>query len=157
MANARIEEAKRILKIADHMVYITYPAINEKRLLIKIVSQVGGAMNNVVLSVLENEYLNKRISSYANPKMNFKSFVESSKRYGIKQSGIDTMEKIASLIEMHEQSPMEFVRNDRFVIMTDSMHTEEITYNLVKSFLATAKEAVSATENRLKLDSTQMH
>lgn len=156
MINSRIEEAKKILKIADHMVYVTYPVINENRLLIKILSQINSIMNNVILAVLENEYANKRIRSYADPKMNFKSFVESSKRYGIGASGIETVKKVAAIMEMHSQSPMEFVKNDSFVIMSDSMRTEEITYNLVKSSLSVAKEMLSSVENRINLDSAQI-
>lgn len=156
MANSRIEEAKKILKIADHMVYITYPVIKENRLLIKILTQINNVMNNVVLSVLENEYANKRIRSYADPKMNFQSFVESSKRYGLKASSIDSMKRIASIMEMHSQSPMEFVKNDSFVIMSDAMHTEEITYETVKSSLLIAKDVLSSVENRLNLDHAQI-
>lgn len=155
MANARIEEAKRVLKIADHMIYITYPAIRENRLLIKILGQISSAINSTVLAVLENEYADKRIESYADPKMNFRSFVESSKRYGLKPANIDVIKKIAGLMEMHSQSPMEFVKNDRFVIMSESMQVEEITYEKVKSFLLSAKETVQSVENRLNLDSAQ--
>jgi hypothetical protein len=156
MASPRIEEAKRILKIADHMVYVTYPVINENRLLIKILAQINNVMSSVVLAVLENEYANKRIKSYADLKMNFQSFMESSKRYGLEKPHIESMKKVAALMELHSQSSMEFVKKGSFVIMSDSMHTEEITYPLVKSLLSAIKQILDSVENRLNLDSAQI-
>ena len=151
-----IIEAKRILKIADHMIYVTYPVMRENRLLIKILGQINNVLNNIVLSVLENEYAQKRIKSYAEPKMNFQSFIESSKRYSLSKSQIDSIQQVAAVMALHAQSPMEFVKNDSFVIMSDSMHTEEITYETVKSAFLVAKAVLDSVDNRLKLDYSQM-
>lgn len=146
MVDQKIEEAKKFMKIADHMVYITFPAMKENRLLIKILEQINKAQKSLIAFILDNEYKNKRIRLYADPVANFKTFIELGPRYGLNAKHIETIKHTSALIEMHSNSPMEFVKNDKFIIMSETMQMESLTYEKVKNYLIQSKEMLKNAE-----------
>lgn len=152
MAKEDIIEAKRLLRIADHMVYITYPVLKEQRLLIKILEQINTALKKTIVAILDHEYVNKRIQKFDDPKVNFDTFVGLAESYGIGQSHISIIKKVSGIIELHNKSPLEFIRKDAFIIMTDNLKTEQITLERVKIFLKSSKQIVDNTELRLIKD-----
>ena len=58
-------EASRHLRIADHMTYVTFPLVNEHRLLLKIFDEVYLSIINCVNCILNYESLYKRIRLYS--------------------------------------------------------------------------------------------
>ena len=54
-------QAIKNLQIADHMAYVTYPLINEKRLLLKIFDEIYKSIISCINAILNYEYLYKRI------------------------------------------------------------------------------------------------
>ena len=153
MTNSKIDEAKRILKIADHMAYITYPVLKEHRLLIKILEQISKALTNSVSAILIHEYSQKRIKTYTDPKLNFDTFKDISTSYGLNEGHIKTIKNVSNLMESHNRSTMEFIRKDKFVIMSDNLQTQDITLDQVKSFLKLSKEIIDKAEKRFSKDS----
>lgn len=136
-----LETAARTIKTADHMTYITFPLLKDKRLLIKILSEIYLAMLNIVNAVLQYEYYYKRIVLYKDARMNFNTFVEKcSSRYSISQEDVRRILDIFTIIEKHKQSPMEFVRREKLVIMSDNMQTESISIERLKEYLILTKE-----------------
>ena len=71
-----LQEAEKRIQIIDHLVYVTFPVIKDKRLFIKILSEIKNALSNCINSVLQYEYIYKRINLYNNAKENFKTFIE---------------------------------------------------------------------------------
>jgi len=71
-----IQEAEKIIQTVDHMVYITFPLIKDKRLLLKILLETKIAISNCINSILQHEYIYKRIVLYKNAKTNFRTFNE---------------------------------------------------------------------------------
>ena len=59
-----LQDAIKSLKLADHMTYVTFPLINEYRLLLKIFDEIYKSVINNVNAVLCYEYLYKRIRLY---------------------------------------------------------------------------------------------
>ncbi len=136
-----LEIAARTIKTADHMAYITFPLLKDKRLLIKILSEIYMAMLNIINAVLQYEYYYKRIILYKDARMNFNTFVEKcSLRYHISQEDVKRILDICTIIEKHKQSPMEFVRREKLVIMSDDMQTESISIGRLKEYIILTKE-----------------
>lgn len=150
MLHSKIEEARKFLKISDHMIYITFPAMKENRLLIKILEQISRAQRALIAFILENEYDHKRIRLYMDPKANFGTFLECAPRYGFKSEHLEAIKQTAAIMEMHSNSSMEFVRQDKFVIMSEGMHLESLTYEKVKNQLIRSQEMLKSVESRLK-------
>ena len=63
-----LQEAENIIQTIDHMVYVTFPLIQDKKLLLKIILETKTAIANCINSILQYEYLYKRIRLYKEPK-----------------------------------------------------------------------------------------
>ena len=59
-----LKEAARHLQIADHMTYVTFPLINDYRLLLKIFDEIYGSIIGCVNAILNYEASYKRIRLY---------------------------------------------------------------------------------------------
>lgn len=142
-----LEKALKHLNVADHIIYITYPIIRDKRLLLKSLDSIYETIINLINAILQYEYLWKRIQLSKNPKENFETFKNKSlNRLGMSLLEINQILEILSLIEKHKKSPIEFQRKERIVIMSDNLQintidTEKmkIYLNLTKIFLKRAK------------------
>ncbi|MBI5148140.1 hypothetical protein HZA33_00490 [Candidatus Pacearchaeota archaeon] len=145
-----LETASKRLMIADHMTYVTFPLIKDKKLLIKILDELNSSLLNSINALLHHEYAYKRAVLYKDPKLNFKTFINCSQRYGINSSEIEKIGEIFTLIEKHKQSPMEFVKNDKFVILSDNLNTDTITLDKLKEYLFLTRNIFKKTETIIK-------
>lgn len=146
-----LDSASKILKTADHMIYITFPLIKEKRLLIKILDEIHLAVLNVVNAILQHEYAYKRIALYKDARANFSTFREKcAQRFDISQDEILSIIEIFKVIEKHRKSPMEFVRKDKLVILSDNLHADTLTVDKLKEYITSAKSILNKAEKRIK-------
>jgi hypothetical protein len=149
--NESLDKAAYMLRIADHMLYMTYPLVKEKRLLLKILNEIYLIVLNIVNSILQYEYVNKRINLYKNSRENFSTFKDScAGRYSITGEQIRKILEIFELAEKHKQSPFEFVRNNKVVIVTNAFHTDVITIEKMKDYLFLAKDILGKAEAIVK-------
>ena len=146
MNNEKLEEAKRLLKVADHMVYVTFPVLNENKLLIKITSQIYNALSKASEVIAERE----NIFPSKNP---FKALNESSQKYGFNSSQLEILKEILLVMAMHSESPMEFSRREKLIILSEGLKTEDITIEKVKSYLTTLKDVINALESKKSFSS----
>ncbi len=146
-----IEEAEKIIKTADHMVYVTFPLIKDKRLLLKILQEIKIAVTRSINSILQYEYLYKRITLYKSSKANFKIFVEKcASRYKIDQKEIKLILELFDLAEKHKESPFEFVKEGKVVILSENLKPEILTVEKTKEFLILAKNILKKTKENFK-------
>jgi len=134
----RIEEAKKILKTADHMICVAYPVLKDEKLLMKAFDGIGKAISLMIDSALQKEY--GRIITHLDSKSDFERFTKISKSYGITHKEINELYNILSLIERRRKSPMNFSRKGKFIIMHENLHTESVNISDLKSHVNTAKE-----------------
>ena len=148
-----LQEAERLIQIADHMTYITYPLIKEKNILLKILTETKKAVANCINSILQYEYFYKQITLYNNPKTNLETFIKkSSKRFQITELEIKQIQELFELAEKHKQSPMEFTQNEKVIIMTENSETYELSLEKAKLFVSLSKNILQKTKNKIFLD-----
>ncbi|MBU2523052.1 MAG: hypothetical protein KKE23_02050 [Nanoarchaeota archaeon] len=135
----KIEEAKKTLKIADHMIYVTYPVIREGRILIKALDEIGKTINLCIDFILRGK---KHIDS----KTRFEDFLKASKEYGLSENQTNKLSNILEFIERRRKSPMEFSRKDKAVIMHWDLNTENVTVEMLKENINYAKEFLEKVE-----------
>jgi len=144
-----LEKARKLIQTADHLIYMTFPLVSDKKLLLKIISEIRNGIANCINSILQYEYLYKRISLYQEPKTNFKTFREKcATKYGIMPEEIILILELFEIVEEHEKSPMEFVKDEKIVILSENMKQKTITVEKTKEFLAMAKNILRKTENQ---------
>jgi len=145
-----LEIAQKALQTADHMTYITFPLVKEKRLLLKVLSELSISILNTINSILQYEYYHKRIQIYKDARDNFQTFKNISAQYSLSQEQVKKLIEIIQLAEKHKKSPFEFVRNDKIVIMSDGMQTDTITLEKIKSFLIETKDFLRKANQKIK-------
>ena len=143
-----LEKAKNIIQTADHLTYMTFPLVSDKKLLLKIISEIRKGVANCINSILQYEYLYKRISLHKEPKTNFKTFQEKcATKYGITPKEVILILELFEIVEEHEKSPMEFVKDEKVVILSENMKQKTLTVEKTKEFLVMAKNIFRKTEN----------
>jgi len=145
-----IKEAGKKIQIADHLLYLTFPLLKDKKILIKILLELKSAIAKIINIILQREYLYKKIKLYDNPKTNFKTFAEkSSGRYGIADAEIKMIVELFEFAEQYKKSPMELLKNEKIIIFTDDMRPKTITLEKTKKFSALAKNILKKVQNSI--------
>lgn len=135
-----LEKSEKTIQTASHLLYVTYPLVKDKRLLLKILSEIKNGIASCMNAVLQYEYLYGRIRLSSDPKLNFRKFLEKCcPRYNISETEIRKIVKLFEIVEKHKTSPFEFVKEDKIVILSDNMNSEIITLEKVKEFLNSSK------------------
>lgn len=142
--------ATKSFQTADHLTYITFPLIKEKRLFLRILIELNNAILNAINSILQYEYYWKRIQLYKDARENFRIFKNLAGKYDISPEQIKKLVEIMNLSEKHKKSPFEFVKSDRIVIMSDNMQPDSITIEKIKSFLIETKDLIRKASSKIK-------
>jgi len=143
------QTAIKSLKIADHMTYVTYPLVTEQRLLLKIFDEIHKSVINCINTILNYEYLYKRIRIYKDNRDNLETFIKCAKRYDLNNEQIKKILEILNLHKKHKESAMEFVKKEKIVILSDNLKTQTIDLQKTKEYLFLAKELLLKTKARV--------
>ena len=147
-----LQEAQKIIQTVDHMVYVTFPLIQDKKILIKILLESKDAITNCINAILQYEYMHKRIDLYKDPKANFRLFINKCcPYYNITKKESNLITQLFELAEKHKQSTAEFVRQEKIVILSENMRAETITIEKIKEFLILAKSIMEKTLQVMKV------
>ena len=148
-----LASAEKMIRGADHMIYVTFPLIKDKRLLLKVLQETKNAIALCINSILQYEYLYKRIKLYKDSRLNFKIFVEKcAPRYGITKDELNNVLDLFDFVEKHKESPFEFVKDERVVILSENLRPRIITLEKTKIFMTVAKSLLRKTREIIKKD-----
>src|SRR4030042_3668759 len=146
-------QAIKNLQIADHMTYVTYPLVNEKRLLLKIFNEIYKSVMGCITAILNYEYLYKRINLYKENEKNMQTFINKcAKNYGLTNKQIKDIIEILETNKQHKQSAMEFVKRNKIVILSDNLKTQTLNIQKIKEYLLLAKELLMNVNKKTKLE-----
>ena len=142
-----LQKAQKIITSIDHMFYVTFPLIKDKRILIKILLETKTAIANCINSILQYDYLYKKINLYSKPEENFRTFSKkSAPRYNITEPEINSIKELFNIVEKHKQSTFEFIKNDKIIILSENLKPESITFEKTKQFLILGKNILRKTQ-----------
>ena len=146
-----LDDAHKAFRRADHMLYITYPIVKEKRLLLKVLEEIYLSMRGIVNSVLYYDYAFKRIQIYKESSMNLDVFAKvCAQRYSITPEQVRMIIEIFDLMKQHKESSMEFIRRDKVVIMNENMRIESISVDKLKEYLYAVKDTYQKVNSVIK-------
>jgi len=147
----KVQEAEKNLRTIDHIIYVTFPLIKDKRLLLKVIQDIKKVITNCITSILQYEYLYKRVSLYKDSRENFKTFTEKcAARYNISKGEVNLLLELFKFVEKHKESPFEFVRNEKIVILSENSKPATLTLEKIKEFLIMAKDILRKTKEGMK-------
>ncbi|MEK6926030.1 MAG: hypothetical protein AABW50_02010 [Nanoarchaeota archaeon] len=144
-------EAQKITKSADHLFYITFPLIKDKRLLMKILTESKKAIICCINSILQYEYLQKSIKLEKDSVANFKIFREKcAEKYSVNSEEIALIIEIFNLMEKHKKSTHEILKDNKIIILSGEMNQDSVSLEKTKSFLNLTKSLLAKTKNGFK-------
>jgi len=146
-----LSESKRIIKTCDHMIYVSFPLIKDKRIIIKVLIELKKSLAFIINAILQFEYIYKRIKLSKNAKTNLQTFINKSAiRFNIEKEEIKKILYLFEIVELHKASAMVFPKEDKIVILSENMNKEIITSEKIKEFLILSKNILKKTEEKLK-------
>jgi len=144
-----IEKANQKLKIADHMIFMTYPLVRDNKLLLSIIQNIFLALANAMSSILYYERLFKRIPAF-NDNFDAKFTVFRTKcvdRLHIDKKYIKLISEIKDIIIEHKKSPVEFERNNKFVICSSTYRMRTISVEEIKKYITETRMFIQEANN----------
>ena len=146
------EKSKLQYDTAFHLLNVTYPLINDPKLLLGIVNNIFLSVEAAIEVILKYERELLLVPPYTEQFQNkFNIFCsKSAKRHQIKQNDIKKIEEIHAILSLQKKSPVEFRRKDRFIICNKDYKMFEITTKEIKNYLETNKNILEAM-NKINL------
>ncbi len=141
------EQAKKKLHVADHMLTMTYPLVQDSKLLLAVMQNIFLALTYSIGSILYYERAFKTIPPFQD---NFSSKFNMFKakivnKYKIDNEYVKFILDVKDVILQHKQSPVEFVRKDRFVICSEEYKIKTISLDNMREYLNKAKSFLDIT------------
>ncbi len=135
-----IENAKREVDSAEYLLNVTLRSLKDPQLLVNILMHVHYALQSAINGLLEYDLERKVISSLpTGVKERYDVFKRKScKLHRIEQQYITFINKISGVIELHEKSPMEFQRGNKYVIADTEYRLEPLTVTSIQQDIQTA-------------------
>ena len=139
-----INLAIKKVQIADHMLTMTYPMVKDPKLLLVVMENLFLALTNSIGALLHYERTYKRVPPFQDTFVSkFNVFKQKcTVRYNIDQEYILMMQDIKDIIVQHKKSPVEFIRNDSFVICSDDYRMRTISLDKMKNYILKSKSFI---------------
>jgi len=142
-----IYDAEKKIRVLDHLVYVTFPLLKNKRILLKSLLELKLVLVKCINSILHYDYIYRRIKLVKDPNINFKTFQEKcSFRYGISKDELVLISNLFDLVQKYNQSSMEFMRRENIVILSEDSNIEILTLEKIKEFLFLSKNILKKTK-----------
>ena len=147
-----IGKSKKKFQLADHMLNVTYPLIQDTKLLLPIIENIFLSMANAMVAVLYLDRKYKKVPPFIDTfEAKFNVFKEyCANRHGVDKSYIADMHEIKTIIMERKKSPLEFVRKDRFVICNENYKLRTLSIADIRSYLSKAKLFIEGMDNIIK-------
>jgi hypothetical protein len=135
------DKAMQKIKVADHMLFMTYPLVKDPKLLLAIIENISASLDYGMSALLKHDRLFKRIPPYHDT---FPSRFEIFRskmipRHDLSPNYVKLIKDVRTIISEHKKSPVEFARKDKFVICSHGYNLKTIDINLVKKYIFETK------------------
>lgn len=130
------------LRLADHMIYVTLPLLDDKRVFINAVSHIGKALKDVIRLFMQCETDYKQIPFMPGEDFLINEFINKySARLGL-QGYADMIKNVVSFNDVRGRSSIKLKKNDKFIVISPEYSMVALTVEQVKAFLKLAREFV---------------
>ncbi len=149
-----LAKAAKNVKVADHMAHVTYPLFQDPKILLAITENIFLALSSGMSLLLYTERNNKAIPAYPdNFDYKYKVFKETvAPRYGIDPVHIKLVSEVKNIVLAHRKSPVEFIRDDRFVICDDDYEMKTLTVEQIKQYVSWTKAFINTIQGAVTND-----
>lgn len=137
----KFQESVKSLKLASHMLGVTYPLIKDPRMFIGVIDNLNKSLKGCLDSLLLYERMYKKIGPYPD---NFSVKLDLFRkiirlRYDFDESLPRFIFDIDQLVKNRKKAPVEFSRKGEFVICDSEYRTRILKIEELKSYISKAK------------------
>lgn len=141
--------ARKELKIADHMIYVTFNLLNDKTLISNVISHLKSALKIGIMSFLDFEYYKKNINAL--PKSdNLKTQLFLRDYSEELDLTIDDNEMINILDAFTDSDKHSFSRGNNFYFLNDNFAMRSIDLKSLKNYLRRSEDIIERIEKNVK-------
>lgn len=145
-----ITTARKELRLADHMIYITLPLLGDRKIFLNAVNHLGKAINELIKAYLEKEWRYKRLEFKPPGDTGINLFLTKySKVLGL-QSHELMIKSINSFNNVREKSSIKLKRDDKFIIISPEYTMVTLTEAEVKRYIRQTSEFIDIMEEKMK-------
>ncbi|MFW6013740.1 MAG: hypothetical protein ACOCZ6_02765 [Nanoarchaeota archaeon] len=148
------QKARQDIKIADHMLNVTYKFIDDPKMLLSVTYRLMSAVTNTMGTVLYYERMYKRIPPFQDDFDSMYNMFKSrcTKRYNINVEYIKLIEELREILKQHKKSPVEFSRSKKFIICSENFRMKVIKAEDIKNYINKAKLFQTEAERMVDLN-----
>jgi len=135
---------------ALHLLRVTYPLLKDPKLLIRIINNLFDSLETGMEAILA--YDKDQIPTHGNTFMSKLNvfYSNSVQTHKIEPQFTNLMQKLNSIIEQHKKSPIEFKRDDQFVICNKNYGMEQLSLKDVQKYLDQSRAFLEVVNNLFK-------
>ncbi|MBR9679308.1 MAG: hypothetical protein GON13_03500 [Nanoarchaeota archaeon] len=148
-----LAEARKELKLADHMVYVTYKLLNDRKIMLSVARHINSALNNTIFAFLKNELRFKRIYHLPeNEHLRLKYFLRDySEQFALNFEGEEMIIKLDNLRSM-KSGGYNIQEGSVIHIVNGCLRVETLSVNMIKKYLSNARELINNIEKLVRTD-----
>lgn len=140
-----IQESEKSLSVADHIIFVTFPLVKDPKLLLAVIEELFKSLEKAMLSLLNYEYTYKRISTIGES-FDARFYIFKSRvvpLYHFNNEVLIIFSDLKEILDWHSKSPVEFRKNNEYVICLSDYRMKTITINQLKGYIPVVKEFIS--------------
>jgi hypothetical protein len=142
-----VRQARAYLQTADHLVYVTYPLVNETKMLLVVAENLYKASTKAINAILYREKLYKRIISLPDEwEQRLRIFEKIAPKYNLPASVQSIPRKLWTIVKEYEKSPMAFSRKDKFIITDEKFTMQTLDVTLLKKYVSKIRTLITTVE-----------
>ena len=141
------DQSKKYLKIADHMITTSYPMFKDPKILLSATKNLLLAGETAITAVLEHERLFKRVPPF-HDSLDTKTILFREKvleRYEFEEKQIKLLKHLSNIIKAHQESTIEFPRQDKFVMCSDTYEIRTLSIKDLKEYINQIRSLIEKT------------
>jgi hypothetical protein len=141
------QRAVQNIKVADHMLTMTYPLIKDPKLLLSVLQNLFMAASNAMACILYYERHFNRIPAFQDTFESKYSMFQQKivQEYQIDLKWVKFIAELKELVQSHKESTTEFPRSGKFVMADHDYRIKTLGEEDLKYFLKLTKDFVDYT------------
>lgn len=128
------------LKVADHMLTMTYPLVEDPKILLAVLENIQASMDHAIHDKLLKARQDKKIPRYSETEQGRYAAFREHLAQNYSKKTIRHIKEVYETLQEHKKSPVEFRRKEKFVICDDNYDTKTLSEATLREYIETAKE-----------------
>lgn len=133
------------LRLADHMLYVTMPLLDDKRVFINAVTHVSNAVKGVIHKFMTREADFKRIRMPSEELLINDFLTKYVNKLGL-ESYTEMIKGITCFNDVRSKSSIKLKKNDKFIVISPEYSMVALSLDQARFYVRQAREFVSRLE-----------